>query len=128
MNFNRDAVASSPALCCPGCGCEQETRFTLAIHKQSCALLRQRVIEEIKRLAGELGRAPSTSDWILLASKQLPTVTWLSANLGWSQLLAESGYTPLKGPKEDPAWMSGPAPRYYWQDEEEALREYGYNV
>jgi hypothetical protein len=113
---------------CPGCGLESESRSHSAVHKRACPILRQRVIEEIKRLSTVLGRAPATTDWTLGADKGLPTVSWLQVNLGrWTVLLDEAGLVPSN-------WRELCAPpvlrptRYYWQDEEEAAKKYGFTL
>lgn len=135
-----DMITAPSNLLCPGCGYEGEHRSQSAVHKRSCKVLRQRVIDEIKRLATELGRSPATADWAKLANPALPAITWLFANLGgWKQLLNEAGLTPSDpwltaqpqaDDDDDDASSSAPvAPvRYYWQREEEALKEYGYHV
>lgn len=137
-----DMITVPPHLVCPGCGYEGEHRSQLAVHKRACSVLRQRVINEIKRLATELGRSPATADWAKLANPALPAITWLLANLGgWRILLNEAGLTPsdpwltsqpqaVDDEDEDEASSSAPVVtvRYYWQREEDALNEYGYRV
>ena len=74
------------------CGSVLDGKPAYTEHRLTCEGLEERIYQEIDRIADKLGRTPTARDYRDMASKELPSQSWICARFGnWSDILEAVG-------------------------------------
>lgn len=98
-------------------------------HRRGCSVMRDAISQELRRIAAEVGRTPSTRDYDAKRAAWAPSannIVSIYYDL-WNEAISAAGLTPRASSyheKEAPAGAG--TVRYWWEVEREALQAYGY--
>lgn len=101
----------------------------LAEHRRGCAVMRDAISSELRRIAAEVGRTPSTRDYDAKRAAWAPSANNIVSTYYdlWNDAIRAAGLAPRVSTyheKEAPAGAG--SVRYWWEIEREALQAYGY--